>query len=194
MTITLHHQIPPQTLHQCLSITPYLQDLILRLPRDSPEDILDDVYLPHLQLFKTNLPHQLLLQFLLNHPALTDLCLGVCGRVRAGGSCPLCVLDLSGLRVVECPLDCVPALAHPALYRLTGQIRPLPSSNAPVILRSIPVPLTSLSALTFDFYADDYDILQSIARAVPRLQKLKLLERPRIYVSLFSFSSYLYPS
>ncbi|KAI1788733.1 hypothetical protein LXA43DRAFT_894149 [Ganoderma leucocontextum] len=181
MRITLHNQIPPQALRQCLAITPNLEDLILFLPRDSPEDILDDVHLPRLQLFKTNLPHGSILHFLSTHDTLSDLCLGACGRDERAASCPLSTLYLNGVRVVECPIGCVRAVAHPALDRLTGEIHPRSLSSGPTILRSIPVPLASLSALTLDFYADDYDILQSIVRVAPGLQKLKLLERPRAY-------------
>ncbi|PIL28473.1 hypothetical protein GSI_08511 [Ganoderma sinense ZZ0214-1] len=181
LTITLHHPIAPQALQQCLSITPNVEDLILFLPPNPPGDILDDVHLPRLQLFKTNLPHQSLLHFLPTHDSLTDLCLGACGRGAEEDSCLLCVLDLMGIVVAECPVSCIRAVAHPTLFRLTGEIDRQSLPNGPAILRSIHAPLASLHALTLDFYPGDYDILQFLVRVVPQLQKLKLLERPGTY-------------
>ena len=177
-----------EALLQPLVVTTFLTDLILILPFDPALDALDTLQFPYLELFKTNISHRGLPQFLALHVSLTDLCLDSCGR-GADAVCPLAPVDLRHVTTIECPLSCISGIAHPKLLRLTcerkGHLRPS-SPTIPAVLRKLRTPLVSLFALTVDIFPDDYDILESIIPCAQRIERLKLLERPRTYMSLYS--------
>ncbi|TFK82414.1 hypothetical protein K466DRAFT_500376, partial [Polyporus arcularius HHB13444] len=161
-------------LRNTLRLTQGVTDLTLFLPNNTPPDIFLLVHLHNLRLFKTNLSHRTIAQFLGRHKSLTHLVLGACGRVD---ECPLAALDLRHITSLECDASCVGAIAHGNLTHLTIDNRS-PARYMSSILRDLAAPASSLYSLTIDFFADDTDILQSIALASPMLKKLKLIEHP----------------
>ncbi|KAI1788017.1 hypothetical protein LXA43DRAFT_895320 [Ganoderma leucocontextum] len=184
LVITLDGPYPVDALREALFAAVQLEDLILLLPtNDTPDNILNGLHFAHLELFKTNLPHRYVTPFLLQQPSLISLCLGSCGREH-GEPCPLQVHNLSHVVTAEYPVSCIAGIAHPKLLRLTVE-GGCHLYNTPTSLRSIR-PFPSLFALTLDFFPDDYDILESVVRVAPRLQKLKLIENHRAYVRPFS--------
>ncbi|KAI0686205.1 hypothetical protein C8Q76DRAFT_699033 [Earliella scabrosa] len=176
VTIMLSVPFSLVALRACLLSSINVVDLVLFLPYDMFADILPGIHFPRLQLFKTNLPHRLLKTFLTSHNTITDLCLQGCGRAP-GESCPLRLIDLSHVTAVECALECVSATTHPALMRLTAERMRDASPCPALVLRTLHAPLVALFALTLDFLPDDYDLLDRIVVASPRVQRLKLLER-----------------
>ncbi len=180
LTVVLNGPFSEVALRQCLLKSPQLEDLILMLPPDTAENILDGLAFEHLELLSTNLPHHRVSAFVASHATLTDLCLGTCSP-PANGVCPLSMVNIDHVKTLECPLDCVSA-ARPGLCRLTAEDAGNSRLSAPAALMSISTPLTHLFALTLDFYPDDYDILDKIVVAAPRVRRLKLLEKPRAYV------------
>ncbi|KAI0755753.1 hypothetical protein C8Q74DRAFT_1441953 [Fomes fomentarius] len=181
LVIALENPFSIELFRLCLSISSGVTDLILSLPSDVPDNLLVGLQLQHLQFLKANLPHGHLDLFLASHSTVTDLVLGPCAHVPAAGSCPLCALDLHHVTALECPIGCVSDNINPGLLRLTVETHGNSTPYIAPTLRSISPPLLHLFALTLDFYPDDYDILQNVALAAPRVQKLKLLEKPRQY-------------
>ncbi|KAI0688943.1 hypothetical protein C8Q76DRAFT_635134, partial [Earliella scabrosa] len=182
LTIRLHSPFPPEALRFCMLSCMNVVDLILILPRNAFGDVLVDLQFHRLQLFKTNLPHRFLPEFLASHPTVTNLCLGSCNPAPVPDEpCPLRLVDLRHVETVECALECALATAHPALLRLTVEHLGDPCPRPPTVLRLLQSPLVTLFALTLDFFPDDYEMLDQIVRAAPRVQKLKLLEKPCTY-------------
>ncbi len=181
----------PFSLHafrHCLSLTPSITDLYLHISTDVPADVLGGIDFKDLEFLKTNLPHQYLLPFLAIHVGTVELSLGPCGRAMEE-SCPLRLLDTRSYASIECPSECLLGVTHPSLVRLALQESHRHQSYAPPAFRSLPTPLLSLSCLTLDFLPDDYDILENVVRIAPRIQKLKLLEKPRVQVRTYVFIS-----
>ncbi len=160
-------------------LTQGVTDLTLILPKNTPGDIFLLIHLHNLRLFKTNLPHRTIAQFLGRHKSLTHLVLGACGLVD---KCPLAALDLRHVTSLECDASCVGAIAHGNLTYVTIENRD-PDRYMSSLLRDLAAPASSLYSLTIDFFVDDTDILQSIALVSPRLKKLKLIEHPSRLVS-----------
>ncbi|KAI0744428.1 hypothetical protein C8Q76DRAFT_788965 [Earliella scabrosa] len=182
LTFHLDSPFSFNALRHCLLSCIHVVDLVLILPPDVLPNLLVGVRLHQLQLFKTNLPHRFLPAFLTSHDTITDLCLGGCDPARAADElCPLRFLNLSHIGTIECALECTAAVAHPALSRLAVEYMGDPCPDAPTVLRSLACPLATLFTLTLDFYPDDYDLVDQIVLAVPRLQNLKLLEKPRTF-------------
>ncbi|KAI1782527.1 hypothetical protein LXA43DRAFT_1068641 [Ganoderma leucocontextum] len=176
LTIELQNELPVPIVRRILSLTANLTDLVLLLPPGAQENILSGLRFHGLDLFKTNLPHRLLVPFLANHTSLRIICLGSCGRGQLE-SCPLKACDLARIFVVESPCSCIPDLGHPQLTRLTLEGQGDPCFNSPAALKSLSNPLSSLLSLVIDFHPNDYDILDSIIRVAPNLLTLKLLEK-----------------
>ncbi len=171
------------TLRRSLTLLPNLTDLILIAPRIRSSSALHGVYLPQLQYFRTDLPHVILVNFLTVHPAIVDL--DLVGNGEHGGAlqCPLQTVNLGGVRNLHGPAPCVVLLASQGLVRLTMQLNGSASSSS-VPLRTIAPPLFDLHTLILDIQDDDFDILESIAIACPRVRKLKLSEKALYKVSL----------
>ncbi|KAI0716869.1 hypothetical protein C8Q76DRAFT_795109 [Earliella scabrosa] len=176
LTVVLYYPFPIDTLRLCLLSSINVVDLVLFLPHDAFDDILTGIHFRRLQLLKTNLPHRFLKTFLTSHTTLTDICLGGCGRAP-NESCPLNLIDLRHVTAVECALECVSATAHSALMRLTAEHMGDTSPSPAIVLRTLRAPLLTLFELILDFLPDDYDLLDRIVVASPRVQRLKLLER-----------------
>ncbi|PIL35039.1 hypothetical protein GSI_02826 [Ganoderma sinense ZZ0214-1] len=174
--LELEGPVPIVALRQCLSLIINATDLVLLLPLDTPPHLLDNEFLPKLELFKTNLPHGDLLPFLRLHPHLSALCLHSCRRRTDERVCPLRAINLSGVLTMECPAGCAPGATRRQLIRLAVDDRPSVDS-IPQALRSFGAP--SLLYLSMDFFPDDYDILREIASVAPCLRKLTLLEKHR---------------
>ena len=184
LMVALDVPYPVDALWEALSVASHLKDLVLLLSSDdTPNNILDGLHFPRLELFKTNLPHHYITPFVSHQPSLICLCLGSCGRAH-GEPCPLQVHNLNHIVTAEYPVSCVASIAHPKLLCLTveGGCR---LYNTPTSLRSIR-PLLSLFALTLDFFPDDYNILESVVQVAPQLQRLKLIENHRTYVRALS--------
>ena len=182
--IELVEPIPLAVLRQCLSMVVNVVDLILLLPSDMPVHLLHGFFLPRLQLFKTNLPHRDLLTFVDCMPGLCVLCVGSCGRDARDRICPLTGADLSRVLTLECPAECLSGTVRKGLIRLTAEDRPS-VVGIPPALKSFQS--QTLAYLCLEFYPDDYDVLQAIVAVVPRLRKLKLLERHRAMVCSATF-------
>ena len=187
LVITLDLPYPIDALRKALSAAVHIEDLILLLPSDdTPDNILVGLHFAHLELFKMNLPHRYIMPFISQQPSLKCLCLGPCGR-DDGASCPLQTHNLDHVVTAKYPVSCIMGFVHPNLLRLTLE-GGCHLHNAPALLRSIQ-PFPFLFALTLDFFPDDYDILESVVRVAPQLQKLKLVEKHRTYVRSLSGQS-----
>lgn len=161
-----------------LLLVPGLTDLTLVLPTTTPPDLLLGVDFPALQFFKSNMPHAALAAFLARHRSVSVLVLGACGPVRR---CPLVEADLTHVTELECDAECVRALAHSDLFRLTIS----KSTDGPrigVIFRTTLVCASALYSLTIDFFPDDLDVLDKLSLFAPFLRKLKLLEQRGVSV------------
>ncbi|KAI1782176.1 hypothetical protein LXA43DRAFT_906548 [Ganoderma leucocontextum] len=174
LTVKLGEPAPIAALRQCLSLVINVTDVVLLLPLHTPPHLLAGLHLPKLELFKTNLPHRDLLPFLGLLPNLSVLCLDSCHRHADERVCPLSGVNLSSVLTMECPAGCASGATRGELVRLTLDDR-ASIIGIPQALRSFGAP--SLSYLSLDFFPDDYDVLQEIVSAVPRLRKLKLLEK-----------------
>ncbi|KAI0735940.1 hypothetical protein C8Q76DRAFT_792425 [Earliella scabrosa] len=180
LTIVLCTPFPIDALRFCLLSSINVVDLILILPPFAFDEVLTNVHFSRLELLKTNLPHRFLAPFLVSHNTITDLCLDGCGRAP-NEQCPLRHLDLGHVTTVECGNECVVAASHSALLRLTAEHMGDASPSPTTFLRTVNPPLAALFELKLDFFPDDYDLLDQIVMVAPRLQRLKLLERPREY-------------
>ncbi|KAI0708442.1 hypothetical protein C8Q76DRAFT_799707 [Earliella scabrosa] len=180
LTIVLCTPFPVDALRFCLLSSINVVDLVLVLPTAGFDDVLANVHFGRLELFKTNLPHRFLAPFLVSHDTITDLCLDGCGRAP-NEQCPLRHLDLGHVTTVECGNECVIATSHSALLRLTAEHMGHASPSPSTFLRTLNAPLVALFEMKLDFFPDDYDLLDQIVIVAPRLQRLKLLERPRAY-------------
>ena len=152
-----------------------LTGLVLLLSCPVPNGFLHGVSLDALVFFKTNIPHSALVDFLVAHAAIATLSLDRCGR-GPGRTCRLAAIDLSHVIALEIPTACVRGTAHNALLRLTMEAHNS-TSDVPAVLRGLPGPLNSLLYLTVDIYPYDYDILERIVIAAPRIRSLKLVEQ-----------------
>lgn len=183
LVIQLARTVSLDRLRICLLTVPNLTDLNMTLPLPITSDFLQGIVFPSLVFFKTNLPHAALVEFLAAHPTLNTLCLDACGRGTAA-VCPLNGMDITNVLGIECPTACVRGTAHQQLIRLTMHTTET-VPDVPTVLCSLPLPapLASLLYLVVDVFPDDYDILERISDAAPRLQSLKLVERSRMRVS-----------
>lgn len=175
--------IPPdleyslEAIQRCLQLVPNVESLVLELPLPPPLTIMRGLMLCKIELFSTNLPHACLSSFLAGHPSLHSVVLRHCGDESR---CPLGRLRLPHITELQCPSRCLPGIAHDRVARATVNLTRL-ASNAALVVHSLSAsPLYSLSV---DFFSNDYDTLSRIAAAAPRLQKLKLVEKPGVQVS-----------
>ncbi|KAI1783121.1 hypothetical protein LXA43DRAFT_904204 [Ganoderma leucocontextum] len=185
LRIVLNGAFSVESLRSCLELLPNITDFVLLLSEPDLPALLEGVYLPKVQFFRTNVHHHLLLAFLMSHSSISILHLAACGDGEP--ECPLKGQAFTHLRCITGPTECMPHLTHTHLSRLTMALSDGARSPS-IALRSIPARIQSLYALTLDFYADDYDILTSIVAACATVQKLKLVEKPvshsRSYVQL----------
>ncbi|PIL36029.1 hypothetical protein GSI_01689 [Ganoderma sinense ZZ0214-1] len=175
-TLTINIQLPPipPVIRSVLVLVPYLTDLTLLLPAETPPALLFNINFRVLKFFKTNLPHHILTSFLNRHRLVTILVLGPCGR---SGGCPLAVGDFEHVTDLECEATCAKNLVHRRLRHLAIVGKSLRGPRIPAILRQVPVVASALYHLTMDFFPDDSDILHAIHRFAPFLKKLRLVER-----------------
>ena len=75
LTISLPLQAgyPARLVRRCLRLTTNVEALVLNLPPTSPRSVLDEVSLPKIKVFSTNLPHNALPRFLMAHRSITSL-------------------------------------------------------------------------------------------------------------------------
>lgn len=124
-----------------------------------------------------NIPHATIAPFLLRHPHVENLTLGLCGNSRR---CPLSLCPLPSLQWLTCPLGCVRALTSgkPVTW--------LAATNDDV--EHIPFPFLNvfdfrplgtsaiLTTLHIDFDETSAQLLHRVSTAAPALQNLKLTE------------------
>ena len=164
------------TIRNALRRTPNLTDLTLLLPKTTPAAIFFQISFPHLKLFKTNLPHSVIRQFLTQNNSISDLVVGPC---NSRGQCPLQDVDLEHMTTLECHAGCLSALAHPGLVHLAVENHD-PSCHMSVALCKLPVVMRNLYSLTLDVISDDTNLLFTVSLVAPRVRKLKLLEKRRL--------------
>lgn len=168
-------------LQDCFRAVPNLVDLDLLLSNPNTPDLLIDVQIDTLRFFRTNVHHQHLLPFFLRHPNIVIVDLHECGTYEA--KCPLLPRVLPRAKSISGPARCVSRIVNKSCSRIT--LHSAPDRLSPVTsLRSIPLRLSSVSALTLDFFADEHDILTNVIKTCPNVAKLKLLEKPSRIVSV----------
>lgn len=164
---------PGALLRRCLQLTPNIEALVLTLPVTTPKSLLNNVKFPNIRLFSTNLPHHTLIKFLSNHPTIVTIVLGQCGRTS---DCALRSVDLHRVTELQCPSHCLSGIAR-------GQVSVANITLASSVHAAINALASSpLFSLVIEFYSNDYDILERITRAAPRLTRLKLIEKPCTHV------------
>ncbi len=160
-----------ETLRRCLQLVPNVADVILDLPPRTPSNILQHVTFPHLQLFKTNLPHYTLLDFLEAHLSLKLLILGSCG---SPGECAFASLShVDHIVDLEGPSQCISHFMGTRLVRLTAHLSY--DWYSKFATRSLPLSI-HLVVLSMEILPDDFQVLNSISQTAPSLRKLKLME------------------
>ena len=180
---------PARLVRDSIRLSPNTEFLCLRLPRSTPDNILDNIRLEKLTGLLTNLPHGHLTSLLSNHATVDTLVLE--GR-GCTSSCPLRDLNLRHVTDLKCSSRCFSGIAR---GQVTSAIVSLSRQNSmpSVAIRSLST--SPIHTLSIDFYPDDYDILSLIAAAAPNLRKLKLWEKPRVHVrniySLTFLSKYI---
>lgn len=177
LTISLTSDCPSDAVRQCLRLSKNVESLILNLPHSCATTLLDGIQLPRMQLLSTNLPHDSLVSFLARHRGLRSLVLRYCGK---GWDCPLRHISLAHIVELQCPSRCLPAIASDKVARATVNVTRL-ASNAVLAIHALA--RSPLYCLTIDFLANDYDMLQKVAAAAPKVKKLKLVEKPWPQVS-----------
>ncbi|KAI0700644.1 hypothetical protein C8T65DRAFT_580128 [Cerioporus squamosus] len=156
-----------------LRLVPNVTDLTLMLLKSTPPDIFFLVFFPNLQLFKTNLPHAKVKQFIALHTSLTIIVLGPCGHE---GRCALSDTDLGRVATVECSARCLEAVVRKKLVHLAVENNST-AICVPLIFRQLRTRMSELYSLTLDIFPADMDILVSIALVAPMVRKLKLIEK-----------------
>lgn len=142
----------------------------LRLP-------MDDQVFQNLTSLNVNIPHAALTRSLINHPAITDLVLGVCGSP----TCPLINSTLHSLRNLTCPPGCVQGLISAGTYltRLVS-FHGSPEDASFLMTRLLDfqvIPTFSvLTVLDIDFHHTTTRLLQRISAAAPAVAVLRLTE------------------
>ncbi|KAI0646435.1 hypothetical protein C8Q79DRAFT_1010064 [Trametes meyenii] len=159
-------------LRSALVLAPNVQDLLLYLPPPVPLGLLANARFPTLDFFATNVPHASLPVFLSNHPTLTSLILGPCGKTSP---CLLESVKMPNIASLQCTMDCLPLLPYEQVSRLTLD-HPDSGACAPTVLRAMTATVY-VTSLTVDIYPNDFDILEAIAQATPLVRKLKLVEK-----------------
>ncbi len=158
----------------CLALTPNLSILELFATPAFPTTVLSHVRLPTIEVLNTNLPHRVLVPFLGQNPSIRALQLRRCGRAR---QCALSTIAFEHVNDIHCPATCAPAVVHEHVDRLRLDIRHSKDLSSAVLSR-FSAPLSRLYVLTIEFAAEDTDILRAIARNMPWLRNLKMLEKP----------------
>ncbi|PIL33263.1 hypothetical protein GSI_04713 [Ganoderma sinense ZZ0214-1] len=173
LTIELQNSYPLRILSTALHLAPNLTDLILILPTPFPGRVLDGLVFVHLQLLKTNLPHNRITTFLSANPSIRFLDLGPCGKTH---TCPLKSANLSRIPDIRCPIECSLTVVHLGAVRVRADLC-RPGTVVSTILRSFPISFFAVYILSLQFNGTDDDILASIARFVPMVRILRLWER-----------------
>ncbi|RPD57899.1 hypothetical protein L226DRAFT_474393 [Lentinus tigrinus ALCF2SS1-7] len=177
LRVIIYEQFSVASLQRCLCLAPNLVDLdlLLSLPDSDVPGILDNIILPELRFFRTNIPHALLRPFLAAHDRMSILTLDACSSTES--PCPLSASHLPHLKCVTGPAPCVSSFVNQGTFRLTMS-SPDGACSTSLLLRSLPLPLPSLYALTIDFPANDHDVLLSVVASCSGVRKLKLMEKP----------------
>jgi hypothetical protein len=149
-----------------------ITDLVLEFPgiHRLPPNILSGLHFEKLIAFKSNLRHNIVADFLENHPRIECLTIGFC----RGGPCSLPGVLVPSLRYLSCPLNCIPATR--SLVQLTathGNARDV-RLQAPQIIR---FSSKAMTVLHLDFNPNETGLLKTLAIAVPNIQYLKLSEK-----------------
>ncbi|KAI0712365.1 hypothetical protein C8Q76DRAFT_693969 [Earliella scabrosa] len=161
-------------MRRALLLATHITDLTLLLPKTTPPAIFFQVLFRDLHTFKTNLPHRALADFLGRHTFLSGLIVGPCG---ADNGCPLNNIGFAHLITLECESTCIQSIAHNDVVHLAvAHNRPSPPMS--ITLRSLKTSMFDLYSLTLDFSPGDLDILHCVLHLAPRVQKLKLIEKP----------------
>ncbi|KAH9854806.1 hypothetical protein C2E23DRAFT_883370 [Lenzites betulinus] len=163
---------PAQDVRAALRLTPNIECLVLELPPESPTSLLNGLDFVRLRIFSTNLPHRVLLSFLVTHSSLNALILRGCGR---SATCPLRDFELPSLSSLQCPSRCFAGIIRGPLISATVNLSRLSSMSALAVQT---ISSSRLHTLTVDHFSTDYDILARVAAAAPNLRKLKLNEKP----------------
>ena len=168
-------------LKQLLSCTTALTDLTLQLPI-SQSNLLRSLRFRNLYLFKTNIPHRAVADFLRRHPHIGHLELGPCNFTVCHNACPLKDVNFPTLWDIACPLACATVLQPAGLIRarmLHHNIRDTQVLTSQVLGGAL-FSSATLTVLQLDFDADDFGLLRCISRAAPLLATLKLVENRHV--------------
>lgn len=169
-------------LRTTLNFMTNLTDLVLDFPRGITPPLLARVNLPHLRLFKSNMPHSRMTMFLLSHADTTvnanaplrSLVIDSCGgRSRV---CPLSLCVMDNITELECPLSCAAAglTLGKSVERLTTWHREA-TPPASKLIASLPR-APGLSFLSIEVSARDSRVLSTIPWLAPRVANLKIVE------------------
>lgn len=173
---------PAGNLRHTLSLLSNVTDLSLILPASTPHTIFRGVFLVHLVLLNTTLPHKTIADFVERHSTLRILVLGRCGRSK---QCALQDIDLSSITEIECDSRCVESLQLKDMTVTTARVNitNTPPSPLSTVLRNVhfqPI----LTTLSLQVPSDDYNILGAIGDFAPALRNLKLIDVRNPLVSL----------
>ena len=162
LTISLPLQAgyPARLVRHCLRLTTNVEALVLNLPPTTPRSMLNEVALPKIRVFSTNLSHNALPRFLMAHPSITSLVLHRCGRKLI---CPLRSIDLDHVTELQCPSGCLGGLARGQVACATVNLTRTTSSSMLAIRFLSTSPLYSL---TIDFFSDDFDVMMRVVDVV----------------------------
>ncbi|RDX47416.1 hypothetical protein OH76DRAFT_1484770 [Lentinus brumalis] len=170
---SLNRDIFDKYLPTCLVLTPNVTILELYVVPVIPTTALSDILLPAIEVLETNLPHRVLVPFVGRNPSIRALQLRHCGRAR---QCALSTVTLEHVNEIHCPAKCAPAIVHEKVDRLRLDIR-RNSDLSSEFLSRFRAPLSTLYVLTIEFGVEDADILRAIARNMPWLRNLKMIEK-----------------
>ncbi|KAI0694478.1 hypothetical protein C8T65DRAFT_744355 [Cerioporus squamosus] len=157
----------------CLALTPNVTILELYTSPAIPTTTLSGILLPAIEVLDTNLPHRVLVPFIGRNPSIRALQLRRCGRAR---QCALSTIAFEHVNDIRCLANCAPAIVHENVDRLRLDITRSTDLSSEVLSR-FHAPLSALYVLTVEFGVEDANILRAIARNMPWLRNLKMIEK-----------------
>lgn len=174
------YEFVPLTLGAVLQSLSNLTVLVLEFSHPIPPHTFADISLPVLEIFKSNLPHSILVH-LLDCDAVTGRACSsiqslVLSSLTCDGSqtCPLAACCWDNTSELVCPVECAASLSGRKLMRLTvWQGRPTLNTSA-VMREWRQLPL--LTALSVTVPSGDSSVLATIPNAAPNIRTLKVIE------------------
>jgi hypothetical protein len=167
-----------RTLNRLLSHTSAVTDLTVLLPC-SPHNVFRNIRLRNLSLFKTNITHQALENFIRRHPHIQYIDLGPCSARRTSKACPLKDINIPSLYDLTCPPACITAFRGANVTRIRATYQSIHDERLPLfqVFCGTHFESTSLTVLHLDFDPSEFGTLRCIAHTAPLLTVLKLIEQ-----------------